>query len=149
MDHVTWLEMRRRLGIGGSDAGIVLGVNPYKSILELWLEKTGQVTAASSDDTNYTLWGKKLEPVLRKHFQEVTGLKTEVRNCIFVHKKHEFMVANVDAVVKEEDGSTSLLEIKTATEWRNEAWEKGEIPKQYYAQVQHYLEVLDLSAVET
>ena len=34
----------RNQGIGGSDAGVVLGVNPYKTPLSLYLEKTGQIS---------------------------------------------------------------------------------------------------------
>ena len=36
-----WLEVRKR-GIGSSDAAAAVGLNPYKSQLELWLEKTGR-----------------------------------------------------------------------------------------------------------
>ena len=38
-----WLALRRELGIGGSDAGAVIGLNPYKSAYALWAEKTGRV----------------------------------------------------------------------------------------------------------
>ena len=36
-----WLELRKN-GIGGSDAGVVVGVNPWKNRFQLWMEKTGQ-----------------------------------------------------------------------------------------------------------
>ena len=41
-DRDAWLKMRTQ-GIGGSDAGTIVGLNPWKSKYELWLEKTGQV----------------------------------------------------------------------------------------------------------
>ena len=31
----------RKLGIGGSDASVVCGINKYKSPVELWMDKTG------------------------------------------------------------------------------------------------------------
>ncbi|CAG9257981.1 hypothetical protein BDI4_570036 [Burkholderia diffusa] len=36
-----WLAVRRT-GIGGSDAASAVGLNPYMSALELWLDKTGR-----------------------------------------------------------------------------------------------------------
>ncbi|EPU7208284.1 YqaJ viral recombinase family protein, partial [Listeria monocytogenes] len=40
MDRTQWL-LTRRQGIGGSDAGIIMGLNKYKTAFELWLDKTG------------------------------------------------------------------------------------------------------------
>ena len=36
-----WLSVRKG-GIGSSDAASAVGLNPYKSQLELWMEKTGR-----------------------------------------------------------------------------------------------------------
>ena len=33
-----WLQLRRN-GIGGSDASVIMGKNPYRSILQLWGRK--------------------------------------------------------------------------------------------------------------
>lgn len=35
---------RRMAGIGGSDIAAVLGLSPYKTALQLWMEKTGRNT---------------------------------------------------------------------------------------------------------
>lgn len=43
-DRDAWLKIRTS-GIGGSDAGTIMGSNPWKSPYQLWLEKTGQVEA--------------------------------------------------------------------------------------------------------
>lgn len=40
--HEEWLDNRLK-GIGGSDAGSVLGLNKYKSAYALWCEKTGRI----------------------------------------------------------------------------------------------------------
>lgn len=37
-----WLKVRNT-GLGGSDCGSILGLNPYKSALTLWSEKTGMM----------------------------------------------------------------------------------------------------------
>lgn len=38
-DREEWLAMRQKVGIGGSDAGTVLGLNPWCSNVQLWLAK--------------------------------------------------------------------------------------------------------------
>ncbi|MBP0974830.1 MAG: YqaJ viral recombinase family protein, partial [Oscillospiraceae bacterium] len=40
-DRLEWLAMRQKVGIGGSDAGTVLGLNPWCSNVQLWRFKTG------------------------------------------------------------------------------------------------------------
>ena len=39
-----WLELRRG-GIGGSDASVVMRKNPWRSILQLWEDKTGKLAS--------------------------------------------------------------------------------------------------------
>ena len=47
LDREAWLDVRKG-GIGSSDAAAAVGLNPYKSPLELWLEKTGRSQDAGS-----------------------------------------------------------------------------------------------------
>ena len=42
MPEAEWLEWRKK-GIGGSDAGAVLGVSPYKTVRDVYCEKIGRV----------------------------------------------------------------------------------------------------------
>ena len=35
LSREEWLELRKRV-IGGSDASVIMGKNPYRSILRLW-----------------------------------------------------------------------------------------------------------------
>ena len=37
-----WLDIRKK-GIGGSDAGAIMGKNKYKNIIDVWKDKTGRV----------------------------------------------------------------------------------------------------------
>jgi len=61
-----WLEVRKQ-GIGSSDAAAAVGLNPYKSQLELWLEKTGRDTGLPKtdpdDEESAMYWGNVLEPM--------------------------------------------------------------------------------------
>ena len=43
LNYQQWLEVRKQ-GIGSSDAATACGLNPYMSMLELWLIKTGRQT---------------------------------------------------------------------------------------------------------
>lgn len=38
-----WLQARVNR-IGGSDASAIVGLNPYKTNIDLYMEKTGQIT---------------------------------------------------------------------------------------------------------
>jgi predicted phage-related endonuclease len=42
MNYQQWLEVRKQ-GIGSSDAATACGLNPYMSMLELWMIKTGRM----------------------------------------------------------------------------------------------------------
>ena len=54
MPYADWLEYRKQ-GIGGSDASVVCGINRYKSPVELWLDKTGQLPPQEAGEAAY--WG--------------------------------------------------------------------------------------------
>ena len=68
-----WLQLRRN-GIGGSDASVIMGKNPYRSILQLWEEKTGKLLVTDNGN-EFTYWGNVMEPIIRKEFMNRTGLK--------------------------------------------------------------------------
>lgn len=136
MDRLVWLEERRK-GVCGSDASIILGLSPYRSVLELWKDKTGQIPVEEKEN-QYTYFGTIMEPVIKREFMKRSGLKVRARNAILQSQTYPFMLADVDGIVKEEDGSYSIFEAKTASEYKKEIWEQG-IPPEYMAQVQHYL----------
>ena len=67
-----WLAVRKQ-GIGSSDAGAAVGLNPYKSQLELWLEKTGRDATLPKidpqDEESPAYWGNVLEPIVAWHYK--------------------------------------------------------------------------------
>ena len=134
----------RRHFLGGSDSGAVCGVNPYKSALDVWLEKTGR-TSGGIEDNEKMFWGRALEGSIRDSFQTFSGLKAEPVNMMFTHTEADFLLATPDAIVRENDGSVSVLEIKTTSAYNSDAWADGNIPASYFMQVQKYLYVLELS----
>ncbi len=72
LSYSEWLEYRKT-GIGGSDASVVCGINKYKSPVELWMEKTGQLPYQEAGEAAY--WGTQLEPMVRTEFTKRTGIE--------------------------------------------------------------------------
>lgn len=136
MSRFEWLQERNK-GIGGSDAGIILGLNKYRTAFELWLEKTGQVEPVEIDN-EAIYWGNQMEDVVAKEFEKRTGKKVRRHNFMLTHPDHPFIKANVDRFVV---GESAVLECKTASAYLAKEWEGNEIPETYLVQVQHYLGV--------
>jgi len=140
MEREEWLKWRRK-GIGGSDAAAVAGMDPWKSSVEVWLEKTGQIEP--KEDTERMEAGRKLEPVIADWFQEKTGLKVWRRNAILQHPKYPFMIANIDRrIVGRQEG----LECKNTSEYMKGEWDGDKIPEMYQIQCQHYMAVTGYKA---
>lgn len=133
-----WHELRKQ-GIGGSDAGTILGLNPYKTNVELWEEKTSK--SPTEQITNDAIeFGSKSE----KHIREIYSLKNKVAveklNGTLISIKYPHMAVNVDGYIAADNG---LIEIKTSTiqnagmllKW------KEQVPDHYFAQCLHALAV--------
>lgn len=141
LTHQEWLELRRT-GIGGSDCAAALGMSKWQSQLGLWLDKMGQGKPVEESEAMY--WGKVMEPVLLAEFSKRTGKDAQPCPLMFQSVEYPFMLADLDGIVKEEDGSTSIVEIKTANSFAVNDWSDG-VPVQYYLQVQHYMATVDLT----
>lgn len=135
IDRNQWLELRRK-GIGGSDASAILGINPWSSAMDVWLEKTGEFEGENNDNEKM-YWGNVLEDIVAKEFSIRTGLRVRRRNAMLKHKEYPFMLANVDRLII---GQKAGLECKTAGQYSADDWAMG-IPEHYKAQVQHYMAV--------
>lgn len=129
-----WHTLREKR-IGGSDIGAILGVNKYKSIIDVYIDKT---EGSNFEGNEATFWG---------HMHESTIMK------VFAQKHREFnvfqapysvvdnfLIANLDAVLKDKNtGEHGVLEIKTTNAFNYKDWDGDIVPQYYYAQVQHYL----------
>lgn len=137
MERKEWLKWRR-MGISGSDASVIAGVNPFRSIFDLWLDKTGQ-KEPEEGESEYIYFGNVLEPVVRKEFMRRTGLKVRRKMAILQSGEYPFMLADLDGVIYE-DGKLCIFEAKTASAYKREIWEEG-VPLEYQYQIQHYMAV--------
>jgi len=147
LDRAQWLEVRKG-GIGSSDAAAAVGLCPYKSQLELWMEKTGRTPTEEvppgMDDPRY--WGTLLEPYVAVAYSQQTGRKVRKINAVLQHPTFPHMLANIDReVVGSPD--VQILECKTAGEWGSKLWQNG-VPEYVQLQVQHQLAVTHRQAAD-
>lgn len=133
MSREDWL-FERKGGIGGSDAGAIIGVNPYRSPYSVWADKLGKLP--DIPDNEAMRQGRDLEEYVAQRFTEETGKKVKRRNAIIHNPKIPYALANVDRLVVGED---AILECKTSSELRLKKYKAGEYPDTYYTQCMHYM----------
>ena len=146
-----WLTVRKQ-GIGSSDAAAAVGLNPYKSQLELWLEKTGRDTSLPKldpqDEDCPAYWGNILEPIVATHYSRRSGHRVRRINAVLQHPdpKLAWMLANID---REVIGApeVQILECKTAGINGARLWKEG-VPEYVQLQVMHQLAVTGKQAAD-
>lgn len=136
-----WLQARTQ-GIGGSDAGCIVGANPWKSARQLWKEKTGVDKPDDISDKPAVKFGKEAEQHLRALFlltyPQYTCEYHEFR--MYANDRLPFIFATLDGELTDQDGRRGILEIKTTTiqnvrQW--DEWDDDNIPQHYFFQVVH------------
>lgn len=136
-----WLK-KRVVGIGGSDASTLVGLNPYKSNLDLWLEKKGK-KVNDFKGNELTEYGNNAEPILRALYKLKSKYDVQYQgNVILQSNDVEWLLYSPDGLLhNEETKENGILEIKT-TLIQNismlEQW-KNQVPMHYYIQVLHGL----------
>lgn len=112
-----WVEDRQR-GIGGSDAGAIMGVDPYRTQLDVYRSKTEEpkpATGANSQAFEAAHWGSVMEDPIAQEFANRSGLLVESPQFFLQSKLYPFMLATLDRVVLEPNNMVppTFLEIKT------------------------------------
>lgn len=134
--------MDRTKYIGGSDIAAILGVSPYKTALEVYLEKRGELAPVAIDDKPAVYFGKVLENTVAHEYRRRTGNRIRRVNVEVVHPEHEFMVGHIDRDVVKSD---RIIECKTSDSRLAHLWgEAGsdQIPDYYLTQCHWYLGLL-------
>jgi putative phage-type endonuclease len=136
VNRAAWLAWRRE-GLGGSDVAAVLGVSPWSTPLQVWLERTDPDALPSSDTPAFAR-GRRLEvAVLAWLADELGGTVEPGRPVIGPHP----LRASPDAYVVLSDGRRVGAEAKTS---RDPPWDA--IPVYYELQCRHYLACTGLSS---
>lgn len=144
-DRDEWLANRSR--IGGSDASAIVGMNPYRTNIELWQIKTGQLVPEDISDKPYVKYGTQAEEHLRELFRlDFPEYQVEyTENNMFLNDCFPFAHASLDGWLTDQDGRQGILEIKTTNilqSMQKEKW-NHRIPDNYYIQLLHYFMVTE------
>ena len=131
--------------IGSSDMAAILGLSPWKTPYELWLEKTGQAEQADADPEKARLFrrGKRLEPVIVNMLEEERGLQIVARNERYSDAEFDFLRCEIDAEALI-DGERVNVECKSAhpmTAFKYGAEGTDETPIEYSCQAMFSLMV--------
>lgn len=131
----------RKLGIGGSDMPIIMGLSTYKTPYQLYLEKTG-IVVPTDEVTEFQYWGHALEGIIRDEFAKRNNVVVETPDTC-VHPFHDYLRGNVDGFIP---AWNAVLEVKCSSGFMAHEWgEDGSdtIPMQYLVQVAHYCATLN------
>lgn len=166
-----WYEFRKKNGIGGSEAGTVLGINKYDSSVRLYHEKIGTIEHRT-DDNERMFWGRTQEETIAKIWQYYDGTDDGyienyknnkiVRKCrsvngYIVNPKYPWLFASLDRLINIEGGfnlitgeelkEEAVLECKNMGYWMSKVWEDG-IPIYHLAQIHIYMIILETDYAE-
>jgi len=140
-----WLRERKNY-LGGSDLGAIAGLNPYRTALDVYLDKTSDDIA---EETNAAMrWGTLLEEAVAEAYSEDTGYFLKIADGPIYHSEYKFLAANIDRWVGDRE---YVLECKTAGFTKAKEWgESGtdQIPESYLVQVAYYAAICDVPKVD-
>lgn len=146
MKSIEFIKERQK-GIGGSDVGAIMGVNKYKSVFEVYMDKIEIIEDAVESINHKSLyenksesayWGETLKEVNAKEYTVRTGKKVRKENKVLIDSEYDFMRANIDRKVI---GENSILMCKTSSTFLAKEYEGEEIPASFILQCQHNMRV--------
>ena len=145
----------RKTGIGGSDIGAILGLSPFKTPLDVYLDKVGQAEPQPMNDAMY--FGTIMEGIVADEYARRNGRKVQRVNSILRHRDLDWMLANIDRAVVADgsraridangqlQGAIGVLECKTASAYKAGEWgrdgDDDAVPAAYAAQAFWYMAV--------
>lgn len=150
-----WLKARRA-GLGGSDIAAIMGLSPWRSPLDVYLDKT-DTEPPVDNQTEPMYWGTVLEDVVAREYTTRTGRRVQRVNAQLRHPQHAWMLGNIDrAIVKEGSrarldaegrlqGADGILECKTVSAYKASDWAGPDgsdvMPVYYTGQAMWYLAI--------
>lgn len=145
MNKQEWLRERKNY-LGGTDLAAICGLSPYRTALDVYLDKTSDDIA---EDTNSAMhWGTLLEEVIAKEYAQVTGQTIEIEPNTIYHPEYKFLGANIDRWVGDKE---YVLECKTAGFTKAKEWGDlgtDQIPESYLVQVAYYAAICNVPKVD-
>lgn len=148
--HEEWLALRRKF-IGGSDIAAICGLNPWKTPLQVWLEKKGRSFDWTSEKAEL---GHKLEPIIREMYEKKENRKIILPSVIY---SSGIAGASTDGIILLSDISRLDTHMDDPCEtwdgvfeakhpgWRQAyRWDNNQTPEEYRCQVVWYMGILGL-----
>jgi putative phage-type endonuclease len=143
-----WLKLRK-LGIGGSDAGAICGLNPRRTPYQVWADKVNP-SEPEDHESEPQRWGKLLEAPVRTEFSERTGIEVHPFPRMVRDSAIPFMLGNVDGLTGPATKIDCIYEGKTtrfADQWAKNDDGSVNVPFPALIQGMHYLAVFGLERV--
>lgn len=147
--------------LGGSDAAAVMGLSPWATPVELWLQKTGRQPKEAPDAAALRRYerGHRLEPFIRDMViakLEERGLEVELLACNerYVDPEHPFLSCEIDFELRLTgavqigddlvmlDGEHINADAKSVTGFARKKWgaeDTEDVPIEYAVQFMHGL----------
>ncbi|NBV71953.1 MAG: hypothetical protein EBR60_07925 [Burkholderiaceae bacterium] len=135
-----WLGWRR-MGIGASDAPVIMGENPWKSSNYLLEEKLGRKKEWSGNEA--TRSGQLNEPAIRQYLAK--KFVFEINPCCIECNEISWMKASLDGI---SNAGNRVFEIKFGKKVYAEVAKTKTVPKYHYGQLQHILAITGLSFID-
>lgn len=143
LTHEEWLELRKS-SIGGSEAGALVGMNPYSSAITVYAQKKGLVKDVQTSEAMRL--GTDLEAYVAQRYMEQTGNKVRVDNFMYMSDDYDFITANVDRQIVGQNGGVECKVMGNGAAKYDFA--SGEVPEHYFCQCQHYCYVMGWDFVD-
>lgn len=149
MDKVDWLNYRKR-GVGASDVGTILGLNPYKANIELWYERLTMDLDYSVENIAkfmghyhedaladlWQYWGGTLESMIANYRAGKIIRKCRRINAYVANPKYPWLFVSLDRIAnKTETRGEGALELKTISGYEAKKWINN-IPEYHILQLQ-------------
>lgn len=131
----------RRQGVGGSDAGAIAGVDPYRTAADVYREKHG--FAVEPHISNHIKRGRGMESIVFGEYIEARPNDVLIHPVPKVtHPDHSWMIGHLDAVITSptRDGP-GVLEVKAPSRASFARIKAEGVPMSWRLQVQHYLAI--------
>jgi putative phage-type endonuclease len=134
------LLLERKIGLGGTDTSAIMGLNPWKTPLDVYYEKIGE---ANNYDNQTLQRGRRAEKYILEEYSEHTGETLETDLPMLQDALYPFLIGHADAKVK---GQNVIVEAKS-TRFNISTW-KGVIPEHYLCQIAHYASISNAERVD-
>lgn len=133
-----WLQFRKGK-IGASMAASILGIDPWRTRLQLWEEI---IFDRSKPKTQAMQRGNDFEEEARNWLNEMWNF--DFSPAVIQSKEYPFLISSLDGYFIDQDGQARIAEIKVPGRNTHEGSIDGKIPDHYYAQMQHQMMLTDV-----